>query len=200
MDNRRCRAVVRQAKAVSHTEGVRHIRLSGPDTSGRFTVRLRWTRERTPTMQIFVHTTDGLTLEDVDDGTTVAELAASAGQPDASGWAEDADSPLDGMARVAGAIGDKGHIHISRCHRVTVTVNMAGKIKAREFAPATTITRVRRWTIGEDGFDLPQKERPKHEVGVCGTGLIADRNAHIGTLATDCALCLDLAPKDRFQG
>ena len=50
------------------------------------------------------------------------------------------------------------------------------------------------------GFDLPVKERPKHEVGICGTGVIAERNDHIGTLATDCALCLDLAPKDRFQG
>lgn len=151
-------------------------------------------------MQIFVHTSDGLSLEDLDESVTVSDLAARIGHVGATGWAEDADKPLDDAARVADAVGDKGHIHLNRCRRVNVTVNFAGRSESHVFPPAVTIGRVRRWALGKDGFDLPKGEAPRHEVGLCGTGVIADRNDHIGTLAADCELCLDLAPKDRFQG
>jgi hypothetical protein len=151
-------------------------------------------------MQIFVHTENGLTIEDVDEAATIADLGDKVRVEDATGWLEDADSPLDGTELVVNAVGDKGHVHLTRCPRVEVTVNFAGKQKTHRFAPGATISRVRRWAVGPDGFDLPQNERPKHELGVCGSGVVADRNDHIGTLATDCALCLDLAPKDRFQG
>lgn len=151
-------------------------------------------------MHIFLHTDSGLTLQTIDEATTIAELANAVGIDGVTGWPEDADEPLDGSTRVAPAVGDNGHLYLGRCRQVEVTINYAGKAKIEPFAPGTTIGRVRRWAIGENGFDLPQKERPKHEVGLCGTGIIADRNDHIGTLATDCDLCLDLAPKDRFQG
>lgn len=150
--------------------------------------------------QIFLHTDSGLALQAIDDSTTVADLADAVGIDDAIGWLEDADEPLDAGARVAAAVGDKGHLHLNRCHRIEVTINYAGRTKSHRFPPGVTIGRVRRWAVGEDGFDLPQKERPKHEVGPCGSGTIADRNDHIGSLATNCGLCLDLAPKDRFQG
>jgi hypothetical protein len=151
-------------------------------------------------VQIFLHTSSGLTLETIDDGTTIAEIVESAGLADAMGWLENDDESLDGDTRVAAVTGDGGHLHIGRCHRVEVTVHFAGRTKAQTFAPSATIGRVRHWALGEEGFDLPQKERPKYEVGICGTGVIADRNDHIGTLAIECDLCLDLAPKDRFQG
>jgi hypothetical protein len=151
-------------------------------------------------MKIFLHTQSELALQEIDTTTTVADLAGALGLTDAIGWSEDAEEPLDDTSRLAEAIGDNGHLHLNRCRRIDVTINYAGKAKTNKFAPGTTIGRVRRWAVGEDGFDLPQKERPKHEVGLCGTGVIADRNDHIGTLATDCILCLDLAPKDRFQG
>lgn len=151
-------------------------------------------------MRIFLHTDSGLTLQTIDETTTIAELSEAAGVDAAIGWLEDADEPLDGSTRVAAAVGDKGHLHLNRCRRVEVAINYAGRTKTHCFVPGATLGRVRRWAIGENGFDLPQKERPKHEVGVCGTGIIADRNDHVGTLATDCELCLDLAPKDRFQG
>jgi hypothetical protein len=150
--------------------------------------------------RIFLHTDSELTLENVDENTTIAELADAMGVDGALGWLEDADEPLESGAQVASAVGENGHLHLSRRHRIEVTINYAGKTKAHGFAPGATIGRVRRWAVGENGFDLPQKERPKHEVGPCGTGVIADRNDHVGTLATDGNLCLDLAPKDRFQG
>lgn len=97
-------------------------------------------------------------------------------------------------------VNDNDHIHLNRCRRVEVTVNFAGNERTRWFAPGATIQVVRRWAVGPNGFDLPEKERPKHEVGVCGTGNIAERTDHVGTLAVECSLCLNLAPKDRFQG
>lgn len=151
-------------------------------------------------MRIFLHTHSSLTLQTIDETITIAELADAAGVDNAVGWLEDADEPLDGGARVAVSVGDNGHLHLNQCRRVEVAINYAGKSKTHRFTPGTTIGRVRRWAMGENGFHLPQKERPKHEVGLCGTGVIADRNDHIGTLSTDCELCLDLAPKDRFQG
>jgi hypothetical protein len=150
--------------------------------------------------RIFLHTDSGLALQEIDSTTTVADLAGALGLDEAVGWSENADEPLDETTRVAEAVGDNGHLHLNRCRRIEVTINYAGKAKSHEYTPGTTIGRVRRWAIGEQGYDLPQKERPKHEVGLCGSGVIADRNDHIGTLASDCGLCLDLAPRDRFQG
>ena len=151
-------------------------------------------------MQIFVHSPNGLVLQDIDEHTSVSDLVNQIGIDDASAWLEDTDEPLDPMNRLANVINDNDHIHLNRCDRVEVTVNFAGKERCRTFAPSATIQAVRRWAVGPNGFDLPAKEGPKHEVGVCGTGTIAERTDHVGTLATDCVLCLNLAPKDRFQG
>ena len=152
-------------------------------------------------MQIFLHTPTGVALvEQLDDTTTIADLMDKAGLTDATAWIENAEDPLELTDLVAQIAGDKGHVHVNHCRRVDVTINYGGKHKSHGFAPGATIQAVRQWAVGLDGFDLPVKERPKHEVGVCGSGIIADRNDHIGTLASDCALCLDLAPEDRFQG
>ena len=151
-------------------------------------------------MQIFVHSPNGLVLQDIDDHTSVRDLVTQVGLADASAWLEDTDEPLDPTNVLANVVNNNGHIHLNYCRRVEVTVNFAGKEKARKFAPSATIQAVRQWAVGPNGFDLPAKERPKHEVGVCGTGNLAERTDHVGTLATDCSLCLNLAPKDRFQG
>jgi len=150
-------------------------------------------------MDIFVHTPHGLTLENVEEEATIGDLLAAAGLDDGAGWREDADDELTSSTTMA-VIGEHGHLHLNRCRGVEVTIHFVGKERTHRFAPGTTVGRVRRWAVGEDGFDLPKTQRPKHELGVCHTGMIADRQDHIGTLATDCELCFDLAPKDRFQG
>jgi hypothetical protein len=94
----------------------------------------------------------------------------------------------------------KAHIGIHRCRRVLVTVNFLGETKERRFVPTATVDAVRRWAVGIHGFDLPAAERLEHEVGVCGTRVVADRRVRVGALATRCALCLDLDLRDRFQG
>jgi hypothetical protein len=150
-------------------------------------------------MQVFVHTPDGLTIEKVADTSTIGDLASAVGLDDATGWLEDMDDELALDAAVA-AIGDHGHLHLNRCKRIEITIHLAGKEMSHKFAPSATVGRVRRWAVGEDGFDLPKTQRPKHEIGICNSGVIADRQDHVGTLATDCKLCFDLAPRDRFQG
>lgn len=78
-------------------------------------------------MQIFLHTENGLTLETVDETTTVGSIAEDAGIADATGWLEDVDEPLDLAAEVGKVVGAQGHLHIGRCRKVEVTINFAGK-------------------------------------------------------------------------
>jgi len=75
-------------------------------------------------MKIFLHTDSGLTLEDVHETATVADVAENAGIESATGSLEDGDDPLEGTALVANAVGDMGHLHLARCRRVEVTVRV----------------------------------------------------------------------------
>jgi len=153
-------------------------------------------------MKLYVHDDDAplSTLEVEDTMTAQAVLDLRGGQGDL--WIEDADDPLDGNVCVKDALGDGRHLHHSRrCRRLTVTVRYGGDTKERVFPPAATIQRVFQWATGNKGFDLSKAERAKHELGVCGSGVIAERREHVGSLAgPDCSLCLDLAPKERFEG
>lgn len=45
-------------------------------------------------MRIFLHTDSDLTLQDIDETTTVAEISEAVGIDDATGWPEDGDEPL----------------------------------------------------------------------------------------------------------
>lgn len=151
-------------------------------------------------MELFLHTSDGIAIADYDDETTVADLATRVGHPDATAWVEDDDAPLAPTTRVAKATHHRGHLHLGRCSEVTVTVRFGGDAIETPRPPGTTIQSIFAWATGPHGYKLTADQRAKHELGVCGTGVIADRNDHIGTLAADCALCLDLAPRERFQG
>jgi hypothetical protein len=94
----------------------------------------------------------------------------------------------------------RSHVDIHRCRRVLVTVNLGDWHLERRFIPSATIQAVRRWAVGMHGFNLAADKEPAYEVGVCGKGVMADRNVRVGMLATRCRLCLDLAPRDHFTG
>lgn len=117
-------------------------------------------------------------------------------------WLEDSEEPLDLDATLADAgVSDRAHVHVARCRRIEVRVRYGGETKEREFAPAATIARVFEWATGKRGFELTESERAKHTLGLCDTLTQPDKAEHVGTLAgADCALCLDLAPKERFEG
>lgn len=151
-------------------------------------------------MRLFIHSDNGIAVtDDLDDDVTVGDVISSTGLDDAAAWAENSDEPLEPAASAA-SIGDQGHVFVGRCRKVTVTVHFAADRIERDFPPSVPVRVVRRWAIGPQGFDLPATEAPKHEVGVCGTEAVAEHDDHIGSLADACALCLDLVPKDRFQG
>jgi hypothetical protein len=149
-------------------------------------------------MPIFIHTSNGTARTAIDGPTTRAERTAEAGLGDATARLDDGGSPADVTAAVVTEV--KAHIGTHRCRRVRVMVNFGGTQIERRFVPSASVQAVRRWAVGVHGFDLPAAERDEYEVGVCNTGAIADRNVRIGALATRCALCLDLAPRDRFRG
>lgn len=150
-------------------------------------------------MDLYVHEqgTEALEKVSVEPTATVRELAGAGFDV----WVEDTDEPMD-PAAVIGEVGlvDRAHVHRSRCRRVTGTVRFNGETKEHSFAPGATVNRVFLWAVGQHGYDLPRDQRAKHTLGVTGADTEADRDAHIGSLATNCAVSFDLAPKARYAG
>lgn len=154
-------------------------------------------------MEIYVHVEGEAEFRRVavGDGVTVGGLIAEHAGPGASAWAEEAEEPLDpGVTLVAAGVGDRAHVHLSRCRRVSVSVRYGGDTKSREFPPGATVNAVFAWAAGPQGFGLTPSERAKHTLGQCGGQTESDRDAHVGSLAADCAVCFDLAPKARYAG
>jgi hypothetical protein len=156
-------------------------------------------------MKVFVHAGQGAVEPreaDIDHASTAAALLLQVGaEPDALLWIEEAEDPLDpGVTLVEAGVVEFSHLHHGRCRRVAATVRFGGEPKERAFSPSATVQTVFAWAESKEGFDLPAEQRPKHTLGLCGTQTEADRRAHLGSLASDCRVCFDLAPKTRYQG
>lgn len=154
-------------------------------------------------VQIYIHRseTTELRLIEVEDTITVRELAEEHAGPGASAWLEDEEESLELDVVVSEVIAERGHVHVAKkCKKIVVTVRY-GEPLTKEFAPSATIAKVFQWATGKNGFGLTPTERAKHTLGICGTNTEPDRSEHVGSLAgPDCSLCLDLAPKERFEG
>jgi hypothetical protein len=154
-------------------------------------------------MKVYVHVqgVEDIRCVTAEETTRVGDLLAEHADPGASAWLEEADEPLDPATSLAAAgVADRAHVHVSRCRRVEVGVRFGGDIETREFPPGATVNAVFAWAVGPHGFKLTDAERAKHTLGVCGGETEADRDAHVGSLANDCKLCFDLAPKVRYAG
>ncbi len=155
-------------------------------------------------MEIYIHRQNGeMQLVEAEESTSVAELAqAHGGAEDSLVWVEDAEEPLDAAATLAVAgIKGRSHVHISPCRRITVRVRYGGDSESHEFAPGATVARIFAWATGKSGFDLTPTERAKHTLGICDELTQPDKSEHVGSIAgSECSLCLDLAPKERFEG
>ena len=156
-------------------------------------------------MQIYIHRseTTELALIEVEEKTSIRELAKAHGGEGASVWLEDEEEGLELDAVLTEVdVTERSHIHVSKkCKRITVTVRYGGDERLKEFAPGATIAKVFKWATGKKGFDLTATERAKHTLGICGTNTEPDKSEHVGSLANPaCTLCLDLAPKERFEG
>jgi hypothetical protein len=154
-------------------------------------------------MEIYIHRSgkERIQLRDVDGSTTVAEAVGL--DSDETVWLEDVEEDsLDTNGTVAESIGERGHVHVNRCHRVGVTANFNNVTKEHSFGPGATIKRVFGWVTGTDGFSMSKEDRAEHVLQLCGTEDQPDPSDHIGSLVTEdsCELCFDLVPKHRFEG
>jgi hypothetical protein len=156
-------------------------------------------------VEIYIHQseTTELKLIEVKETITVRELAVDQGAGDGGlVWLQDEEESLElDVTLVEAEIKERSHVHVSKkCKKIEVRVRY-GESKTKEFAPSATIARVFKWATGKKGFDLTNTERAKHTLGLCGTLTEPDKSEHVGSLAgPDCTLCLDLAPKERFEG
>ena len=154
-------------------------------------------------MEVFVHRdgTSDIQLHQASPADTVGSLARHYGNEQAHVWAQTSAEPLPAQ-RLLTEIGidERDHLHVGTCVRIAVTVRYGGDSKSKDVPPAKTIESVFEWATGPEGFNLTPDQKAKHALGICGTVIEPDRGTHVGSIATDCALCLDLAPKERFQG
>lgn len=150
-------------------------------------------------LEIYVHRAGEREMRKLDSATQVRELLDN--QTDAQAWLEDSEEPLDPERSLAQAgVGDRVHVHVSRCRRVSVRVRYGGDERTRDFSPANTVDRVFNWVTGPQGFNLTPAEKAKHTLGLCAQPTQPDRADHVGTYADACKACFDLAPKERFEG
>jgi hypothetical protein len=156
-------------------------------------------------MEIYIHTAGKeITLVELPEDTTVDALIAEQLGDGGHAWLENEEQPLDrGQGLRAAGVGERTHVHVSKCAQAHVTVRYPGAPNPieRDFKPNQTIARVFEWATGKDGFDLTPTEKAKHALGICDTTTEADKDEHAGAFANDeCKACFDLAPKERFEG
>lgn len=155
-------------------------------------------------MKIYIHTHGDQILQVNANATDqVGQIVSQhGGGADARAWLENSDDPLEPTATLADAgVKERDHIQISKCRHLNVTVRYGGDSKSKQFPPGATIVSVFNWATGSNGFDLTQTEKAKHTLGICDTLTQPDKASHIGSFADeDCGVCLDLAPKERFEG
>ncbi|HEX9990491.1 MAG TPA: hypothetical protein VGE45_18680 [Chloroflexia bacterium] len=164
-------------------------------------------------LEVFVQGEDirEVMLVKVDANGTVRDLVKAAlpgkhegkGEHDVLVMLEDSEETLE-LDKPLEAVGvvQRSHVHIHRCRRIDVTVNFNGNHIEKHFPPSATVKRVKAWTVGKHGFDLPPIDAAEHLLQVCNSSVRPDEDTHIGTLAQHpkCALCFDLLPKIRVEG
>ena len=154
-------------------------------------------------MEIFVHQRATETaLIKVEPDLTVGDLAKECIGEGALVWVEDGkdaldpDKPLTEIGLV-----DRCHVHVSTCKEVLVKVRFGGDSIEGSFSPPTSADLILKWAAGPDTFKLTDTEAAKHLLAICGTDTELDRADHIGVFADDdCSVCLDLLPRERFEG
>ena len=154
-------------------------------------------------MEIFLHQRATQTgFIPVDPDQKVHDLAIECLGDEALVWLEDGKEPLDPDKTLAevGVI-EHCHVHISTCKGVFVKVRFGGDPIEDSFPPATTADAILKWAASPEGFKLTDSEAAKHLLAICGTNTELDQADHIGFYADDdCSVCLDLLPRERFEG
>ena len=154
-------------------------------------------------MEIFLHKQAMETaFITVDPGKKVREFGIECLGEGAFVWLEDRKEMLDPQKTLAEAgVVERCHVHVSSCKAVFVKVRFGGDSVEDSFSPAATADYILKWAARPEGFKLTDSQAAKHLLAVCGTNTELDQADHIGFFADDdCSVCLDLLPRDRFQG
>ena len=155
-------------------------------------------------MEIFLHqrATETAFIK-VDPSTKVEAFGLECIGDGASVWLEGGKEMLDPQKTLeeAGVV-ERCHVHVTSCKAVVVKVRFAGQTPMEEsFPPASTADSILKWAASPKGFKLTDSQAAKHVLGLCGTNTELDQADHIGFFADDdCSVCLDLLPRDRFEG
>lgn len=138
----------------------------------------------------------------VDPDKKVGDLAIECLGEGAFVWVEDGKEALDPeKTLVEVGVIDRCHIHVSICKSIVVKVRFGGDVIEESLPPATTAGVILKWAASPEGFKLTDSEAAKHLLAICGTNTELDQADHIGFFADDdCSVCLDLLPRERFEG
>ena len=155
------------------------------------------------TTEIFLHQRQkDVQLVEVELDTTVQKFATTHLDEKAFVWIQGAEEPLDPDKTLDDAgVAALTHVHVSLSMKIDVKVYQTDQVIERAFSPATTVERVFNWVIGPDGFKLTDTEAIKHILATCEKQEEADPEEHIERYAgDDYSVCLDLVPRNRFEG
>ena len=154
-------------------------------------------------MEIFLHqrATEAVFIK-VDPDMTVRDFAKECLCEGALVWLEDGKEPLDPEKTLTEVgVVERCHVHVSTCKGVLVKVRFGGDSKEESFPPPTSADFILKWAASPEGFKLTDSEAAKHLLTICGTDTELDQADHIGLYADDdCSVCLDLLPRERFEG
>ena len=154
-------------------------------------------------MEIFLHqraTETGFVK--VDPDMKVRDFAKECLGEGALVWLEDGKEPLD-PEKTLMEIGvvERCHLHVSTYKGVLVKVRFGGDSIEESFPPPTSADFILKWAASAEGFKLTDSEAAKHLFAICGTETELDQADQIGFYADDdCSVCLDLVPRERFEG
>jgi len=155
----------------------------------------------------------GIKLIEIDDSASIADLKAAALQvlPPGTDTADldlsvEDDADEDSTSRtprqkVKDLIKEHGgRVHLHRCKHLEVSVCFGAEEVHHQFAPATTVGRVRQWAGHKLG--MQKADIAEHVLQIVGTHEQPDVDVHIGALTKcpKCSVAFDLVPAHRING
>ncbi len=169
------------------------------------------TKEKTPAVseettrrEVFLQAEGkkGIELRQIPSGAT-AENMLDPGLADQLVFLEGQDESL-AKGTVLDELGAEWpvRLHVHRCRSIAVSINYGSGTESHDFAPGRTLASVRKWVIGEDGFDITAADAADLVLQVCDSQERPDDDAHVGTLtsAPACSVCFDLVPRHWVEG
>jgi hypothetical protein len=156
-------------------------------------------------MRNFIHTvgTTELVVVEHEPDTTAADISAAYGTADSLLFVDGNDEPLAPTKTLSAAgVGDDSHLYVTRCKRVSATVNFKEDQNSHDFPPNVAMQPVFEWATGPKGFELSAIDKAEHMLVIADTETQVDEDAHLEAyiVGDECAAEFDLVPKHRFEG